>query len=126
MNNVKHLVINAETQLMTDGMISTGRCWGKLETCEFWDKADFILLTPYLETNNGSNAYRAVNIKITGRTVRYDVKGLLGCPVVRVLVTMPGDGEPDETVGGWVDFNTLGEDLDAMLAGQDAFDNARR
>ena len=116
MTNTKHLVITAQTQLMTDGMLNTGRCWGQLEECTFWDKAELIMLTPWRDSVMGPGAYLAVNLKITGRTVRYDVKGMLGCGVVRVLVTIPGDGEPDETVGGWVLASTLGEDLDAMIA----------
>lgn len=126
MNNAKHFVINSSTQLMTDGMLSTGRCWGDLETCEFWDKADFILLTPWRDSVIGPGAYRAVNVKITGRTVRYDVKGMLGCGVVRVLITMPGDCEPDETVGGWVLANTLGENLDILIEENALADSLRR
>ena len=123
MNNAKHLSITTKTQVMTDGMIETGRVWGNLETCDFWDKADYIMPTPWLAP---MVSYLAMNIKITGRTVRYNVKGLLGCGVVRVSITIPGDCEPDTVIGGWVLANTMAEDLDGMIADAEAAETARK
>lgn len=47
----------------------------------------------------------AVDIKVTGRTLRYDAPGIAG-PAVRVRVTFVRDGETNETTGGWMVLNT--------------------
>lgn len=50
----------------------------------------------------GRLAELPVRVEVTGRTVRYDVTGLRGVPVVRCRVIFVGDGEPDSEATGWV------------------------
>lgn len=87
--------IKVGTLVITDGRAARGGCFEKLVESD-WEKAEFRLMEPKL----GRDV--AVNVKVTGKTVRYDAPKLGGVPLVRVQVTFVGDGEPDEKVGGWV------------------------
>jgi hypothetical protein len=92
------------SQVLTDGRLKNGWCWVNqaLELSD-WEGAEFVL--PGDESRFRPS--RAVNVKATGRKVRFDAPGLAGVAVVRVSVTFVGDGEPDEVVGGWVLVSTL-------------------
>jgi hypothetical protein len=59
-----------------------------------WERADF-----YLSTGRAHGVTQvAVNIQITGRTLRRR----MGSLYVRVKITLVGDGEPDREHGGWL------------------------
>ena len=102
-----HNVISTATKVKTDGMLTWGREWAAIERCDFWERAEYIMPTAWHATENDSHAYRAMNIRITGHKVRYNVQGMLGCGVVRVQITLPGDGASDTVIGGWVLADTL-------------------
>ena len=78
--------------------------WGhgaQLIDCPEWDLADFRL--PGL-------ADYAVNIEVTGRTIRYPW-GRYGGPAVRVLVTFVGDCEPDQFARGWMAVSAYNREI---------------
>lgn len=62
-----------------------------------WEPARFRLPTQ----SNGPVKSIAVNITVTGRTVRRDN----GCYAVRVLIEFVGDCEPSTLVRGWMHVN---------------------
>lgn len=79
--------------------------WGGLLTDSDWDTTEFRIETnlvagsAYTPTNSGY-VELAVNVAITGRELRRIPRGA-GWGY-RVKITYPGDGEPDQTDGGWV------------------------
>ena len=100
MSNTKYTV-DTNTLVITDGMLAGHwPAFRSLAVCEVPEFADFRLEVAGIH-------HAAVNIKVTGRKVRYDVTGLSGVPCMRVKVTYVGDGEPDYSVGGWAKATTL-------------------
>ena len=61
-----------------------------------WDKAEYRLPL----NSGGPIKTLAVNIKITGRTHRF-TSHILG-PAMRCQITIVGDDEPDDVMGGWI------------------------
>ena len=61
------------------------------QPCPTWPGCDYRITPP-----GHPEVSIPVNLKITGRKVRRDYRGKF----IRVKVTIPGDSEPDQTVGG--------------------------
>lgn len=91
------LEIGIGTEIISDGSREQGGIFQALEICDFWEAADYI----YRGDDGRFIPDRPVNVRQTGRTVRYDAPGLRGLPVIRIAITFPGDGDEDVTVSGW-------------------------
>lgn len=74
----------------------------QLQRCD-WDQADFRLPRPCLQNIWKDHQGLACRVEVTGRVLNWKVFG--NHPGVRVKIILIGDGEPDQTLCGWLLVN---------------------
>jgi hypothetical protein len=74
------------------------KCGGKLIASDNYSDEEFPGCQFRLESANHTNVKYAVNVKITGRKINYD----LISKRVRVEIEFVGDGEPSTKTHGWM------------------------
>ena len=74
------------------------RC-GQLRGSDGYSDDSFPGCQFYMHSVGGIESKRAVNVKVTGRTIQYKS----GIGMVRVAVELVGDGEPSSFEKGWMD-----------------------
>lgn len=67
----------------------------QLDLCDDWDRASYRLRRKFYPT--------AVNVRLTGQVIRRSgYPSNWGWPGVRIMIQLPGDGEPDQEFPGWL------------------------
>ncbi len=85
------------TRVLTDSRNAKSWAFDVLNASD-WDGAEFYLTGDPLSFIPDL----AVNVKVTGRTVRFDAPNLYNVPVIRVEITFVHEDDEDVKVGGWM------------------------